>query len=319
MFQLNLQVFFLFIFVCLHCCISWKIVSDADWENALLKADSLLEKVEKKYHRHCKNVLTGSNDIGFSQAWQDWILYRNFFAGKTDGLYLDIGEFIASVFPLLKCSVNTMSGSNHPITISNTVFFDKCLGWKGVCFEASSNYHPIIRQHRSCTLVENCVLDRAREVKFHGDGVALSIKGEESSVTHTLKCVGILDEIERLSLRGKTIDFLTIDIEGAEPDVFTCFPFDQIDVQVILIETNKEPEIRVVDTFFHAHGYVNMATLLNGGEYLDNVFVKLPKKLVYPQGKPTCTREDKIQNEWCGPFTPWANKASRDWDSRHCA
>ena len=45
---------------------------------------------------------------GFAQAWQDWFLWRNFFAGQTSDLYLDIG-------------------TNQAVTISNTFFFDHCL------------------------------------------------------------------------------------------------------------------------------------------------------------------------------------------------
>jgi len=33
-------------------------------------------------------------------------------------------------------------GSNHPLQRSNTYFFDKCLGWRGVCVEPNTKYHP---------------------------------------------------------------------------------------------------------------------------------------------------------------------------------
>lgn len=172
------------------------------------------------------------------------------------------------------------------------------------------------------------MLDSPRNISFHGKGTDLSIINHDSSLTTqqpspvTLKCLGILDEIERLGLKGKTIDFLTIDIEGAEPEVFTCFPFDQIDVHVILIETNKLMNYRVVESFFHANGYANVATLMNTGDWLDNLFVKLPHKFVYPPGKPECSRADRVQNEWCAPFSPWPKIHPKNthhrWDSRFC-
>lgn len=80
-------------FFYIHTIFGWKFVTDNDWAIALNKTDQLLETVEAKYLRRCKNVLTGSKDIGFSQSWQDWFLYRNIFAGKIDGMYLDIGKY----------------------------------------------------------------------------------------------------------------------------------------------------------------------------------------------------------------------------------
>jgi hypothetical protein len=200
-----------------------------------------------------------------------------------------------------------------------------------VCFEASSEYHPAIKQHRSCSLVDKCVLDRPRNISFHGKGTDLSIikpdhlsTPQTASVPVTLSCVGILEEIDRLGLKGQTIDLLTLDIEGAEPEVLTCFPFDQIDVQVILIETNKFMQFRVLESFFHAHGYASVATLLDAGEWLDNLFVKLPHKLVYPPDKPDCSVKDRVQNQYCAPFSPWPKvhrkhkKKLDHWDSRFC-
>ena len=51
------------------------------------------------------NVLSGSKEPGFSQAWQDWFMYRNLFAGQPSGLYVGIG-------------------TNDALAISNTAFFD---------------------------------------------------------------------------------------------------------------------------------------------------------------------------------------------------
>eukprot|EP00964_Phaeocystis_antarctica_P103569 scaffold68831_cov68-Phaeocystis_antarctica.AAC.2 len=52
----------------------------------------LMRRVPAEHRRLCHNVLSGSNEPGFSQAaWQDWFMYRNLFAGQRSGLYVDIG------------------------------------------------------------------------------------------------------------------------------------------------------------------------------------------------------------------------------------
>lgn len=199
------------------------------------------------------------------------------------------------------------------------------MGWKGVCFEPNKKYHQGIKQYRSCTLVDSCVLGQPGNISFYGHGSALTIdKSVGGPVTATLSCVGILEEIERLGLRGRTIDMLTIDIEGAESSVLRCFPFSQIDVKVILIETNKKTVSHsVLDVFFTSHGYANVASLTNVGTPLDTVYAKLPTQLAFPPTKTTCSRADRAQNPWCGPFHPYYkyksnNRVVADWDFSTC-
>ena len=76
---------------------------------------SLLRNVQPSYKQFCEQILRGE-PFTFSQAWQDWYLFHNLFAHRVkwgDGLYVEIGV-------------------HHPTRISNTLFFEKCLGWKGV-------------------------------------------------------------------------------------------------------------------------------------------------------------------------------------------
>mmetsp|Transcript_21709 Transcript_21709/g.49079 ORF Transcript_21709/g.49079 Transcript_21709/m.49079 type:complete len:318 (-) Transcript_21709:344-1297(-) len=271
-------------------------VSDDVWQESLKDVDGMLSKVPDEYKKFCERVLRGESEQTFSQAWQDWFLWRNFFAGQTTGLYLDIG-------------------TNDAVVISNTIFFDKCVGWQGVCFEMNKQYHPHIREKRSCQLVPNCVLGQAASVQVAGNGVGGSVVHRKSSGmptsnnTQEKKCVGILDELNRLKLSGKTVDLLSIDIEGSEPYVLKCWPWKEIPVRVILIETNKH-SLDMVDRFFHGHDYINAATLLGrarslkakklGAFPLDNVYVRMP--FTYPQGEPDCDAADLKQNPYCGKF-----------------
>lgn len=43
--------------------------------------------------------------------------------------------------------------ANHFKRISNTYFYDRCLGWRGLCVEPNPRYHAELRQKRSCELV----------------------------------------------------------------------------------------------------------------------------------------------------------------------
>ena len=88
---------------------------------------SLVEHVEPEYADTCEAIFRG-RAYSFSQAWQDWTMFHHYFVheNKTtwgDGYYMDFG-------------------SNDPVVISNTLFFDKCLGWKGLCIEMQVSFSP---------------------------------------------------------------------------------------------------------------------------------------------------------------------------------
>ena len=278
----------------------WR-VTEAEWSAAQEKVAHILRDVPLKHRERCERVLRNLPDAGFAQAWQDHFLYRNFFAGMVaesqKGLYIDIG-------------------TNDAIKISNTAFFDICLGWTGVCFEPQANYHERIRSERSCHLVPSCVMGRPTKMIATGSGGLLTlrpstvVKGGGSE----MQCVGLRESLVKLKLETRRVDLISIDIEGNEPSVLKCLPWGKLDVRAVLIETNKYRDLRPVDMFFSAHGYVNAKTFLYkaykdlSGSWLDNLYVKMPggAPLVQPPGKPRCDRADLEFNPDCDQWREWA-------------
>mmetsp|Transcript_33287 Transcript_33287/g.55012 ORF Transcript_33287/g.55012 Transcript_33287/m.55012 type:complete len:299 (-) Transcript_33287:211-1107(-) len=279
----------------------WR-VSNSEWGASLKHVDELLSNVDPRHRSRCANVLLGRNQPGWAQAWQDWLLYRNFFAGQRRGLYIDIG-------------------TNEPVRISNTFFFDECLKWHGVCFEPQHQYHLKIRNQRTCKLVPHCVLGRAknvtmRRVGLDGSTSQLSESGNSNTTTSEVACVGMRDELKQLGLHNERVDLLTIDIEGQEPSVLRCFPFETVDVRLVLIETDKA-DLRQVDAFFAQHGFANVASPLRysrptrSAVFLDSIYLKLPGgALVVPSGRTKCSRSELIQNPWCSAYLHWATAAT---------
>lgn len=105
------------------------------------EVEAILLKVEPEFQEQCRKILEGKSK-SFSQIYQDWFLYHNFFSHVPygGGFYVDIG-------------------ANQPLAHSNTLFFDKCLGWKGLCWEPNPALHPLFA-NRSCSLVPHCAHQR---------------------------------------------------------------------------------------------------------------------------------------------------------------
>ncbi len=62
----------------------------------------------------------------YSQAGQDQFLFEHFFRGKRNGVFVEVGAFDGEQF-------------------SNTLFFERVMGWKGLCVEPSAAFSRMAR------------------------------------------------------------------------------------------------------------------------------------------------------------------------------
>ena len=165
--------------------------------------EELLRNVPDAYQHACREMLHG-NAYTFATAWQDWFVFHNVFPerlGWGNGTYLDIG-------------------TNEPVGGSNTFFFDKCLGWRGVCFEPQKLYHARIKENRSCSLVPRCVTSGGRSppVAMVMSGVGAKARlvpaSDLSRSDPEAACVDASEALLPLLGKSPLIDFISIDIEG---------------------------------------------------------------------------------------------------------
>lgn len=167
-----------------------------------LDVERVLLDVEPVYREQCRKILLGKA-ASFAQGYQDWILYHNFFKGVPygQGFFLDIG-------------------ANDPFHISNSLFFEKCLGWKGLCVEPNPMYHPLY-ENRNCTLIPHCLYKEEKEMGFWwspgaGEGGMLVSKDDPIS-NRTILCKPLQQILKE---QGVTkVDFVSLDTEGAEMSI----------------------------------------------------------------------------------------------------
>jgi FkbM family methyltransferase len=213
-----------------------------------------------------------------SQIQQDLILDQQIFKGKSNGVFVEVGAL-------------------DGFGASNTWFFEMERNWSGLLIEPNPvefnkrNQHP-----RPNSIFENCAIsDVEMDINF------LSIEGPCNVLSGIMEFYNTqhLERINRElemysnhpeghelysrkeqipmkavrleSLFNKhnitKIDFISIDVEGAELQVLNSINFDKVDISVFMIENNygleKETE------FLSSKGYK-----LLGNIQWDSVFIK---------------------------------------------
>jgi FkbM family methyltransferase len=198
---------------------------------------------------------------GFSfpgQAGQDLLAYL-YFRGKKDGFFLDIG-------------------AHDGRTYSNSLVFEQ-LGWRGACVEPLPAVYERLRRNRRCDCYQAALAGRsAPEAGFvHARGVdTLSALESEMARGHEDWILREGGRPERIKVRVmtfpelmaryplvKTIDFLSLDAEGAEMSILRTIDFGVYDFGLITVECigEREGEREEMRAFLDLRGYGVLADL----------------------------------------------------------
>jgi hypothetical protein len=189
----------------------------------------------------------------FGQEKQDYYVSR-LFRNKTNGYFIDLA-------------------ANDARILSNTFALERMFGWSGLCIEPNPEYWAHLA-YRDCQVVGAVVgHTRMEEVSFRFQGVYGGIVGnkfdqkeqnDKKQNEATLKfTVPLLEVLQRYSA-PKVIDYLSLDVEGAEDYIMENFPLDQYMIRVLTIERPNE----ALKKRLEGNGYVLVKRIPGFGETL---------------------------------------------------
>jgi len=224
--------------------------------------------------------------------------------GKVSGFFIDLA-------------------TNQPIVHSNTRTLERDFEWRGLCIEPNPAYHaPILRQ-RSCVLVPFAVADNVGTATFLMQGAVGGFIGQQgvvgdrqqnanadrSNVTViTLPLSRVLQWYAH-----SQIDYMSLDIEGAEHLAMRSFPWAAHNVSLITVERpNKELKHSMM-----SHGY---AWICNHGNFGDEMWAheSLPIPILPPDSNPAMRRclegMQAARKQTLSSVSSWTAR-----DSRHFA
>jgi FkbM family methyltransferase len=187
----------------------------------------------------------------YSQCGQDRFLLENVFRGKRGGVFVDVGAY---------------DGERY----SNTLFFEKTMGWRGLCVEPLPSAFAKLEVSRTAICENVCVSDFEGEADFveadagideqmcsglssrfdprHVQRLARSASAQRHYRVPVTKLSGLLAK------HGfSRIDYCSIDTEGAELSILAELDTERFPVSMFTVENNYDDER--IPRLMQAKGY----------------------------------------------------------------
>jgi FkbM family methyltransferase len=191
----------------------------------------------------------------YSQWKQDFYMNEEIFKNKQNGFFVDIGAY-------------------DGIAFSNSYYFEKNLNWKGICIEP----HPIVfeklKQNRSCFLENVAISNVNKQLKFlkidNGPEMLSGLVDNydqrhiERIGRETILDGGTIDIIDVNCVKldylldkynVDQVDYLSIDVEGAELDILKGIDFNKYLIKYITIEDNYPDASQEWHKLLHSNNF----------------------------------------------------------------
>jgi FkbM family methyltransferase len=175
----------------------------------------------------------------YSQHKQDEYLETKFFKGYKNGIYVDVG-------------------AHDGVALNNTLYFEKNNNWRGINIEPIKKVFDTLEKNRPNDTNINCAIcNNDGEAEFYlNEGYTEMLSGiidnydkrhferlnkennETSATTQIIKV--ITKKLETIFDENKIshVNYLSIDVEGAEFEVIKSINFDKVFVDIIGFENN---------------------------------------------------------------------------------
>jgi FkbM family methyltransferase len=179
----------------------------------------------------------------YSANAEEWLI-RDFFKDRRGGVFVDVG-------------------ANHYRDNSNTFFLETQLGWSGVAVDAQREFAAGYLTHRPrTTYVTAFVSDHLGTMPFYIPKGNRAMASSDEPFVEYLDDVAEKREVPTATLTQildtiglNRLDFLSMDIELAEPKALAGFDIGRFGPSLVCIEAHVEVRQEIIN-YFARHGYV---------------------------------------------------------------
>jgi len=211
------------------------------------------------------------------------------------------------------------AGADDFVTYTNSLMFERAHGWTGLLVEP----HPLIfakglQVQRKAWSVATCLATKNKPhfAKFSSEPIAGVMAGlvpdtegappVNGSSMSEFQCFPLASLL--LAMGNPTVNYFSLDLEGAELEVIKAIPFDQLNIEVLSVEFNLLGKVFPGSrSLLHSHlsnaGYSYFGTLLDK----DDLFAQS----ALLEGKYKFSKEDVSTEDW-PEYSFWEGSLKRD-------
>ena len=180
---------------------------------------------------------------------------HDFFGGKSTGYFVDVGAY-------------------DGVDLSNSYHFEQ-IGWTGILVEPDPDRARACAASRPHSKTFQCAaVDSVEtgEICFHRAAAGV-YSTTNLTPDHERRLAGMGMATEEIRVPARTldsmlieagatqVDFVSIDVEGAELAVLRGFDIDRWSPQVVIVESNTKHRAKEIRDYFVAHGYAYCDTI----------------------------------------------------------
>ncbi len=216
-------------------CITWLLVA----ASACRPRDSRAHHFPTKVDSAALHARYG--DALYSQDDEETLI-RAFFDDRRKGVFLDVG-------------------AGDPVKNSTTYYLERHLGWHGIAADALTEYAADYARLRPATRFFSYFVgdksDDKRDFYVSPERDFSSGTGDDPrGGTYQKRQVSTITLDDLLGREGVAhVDFLSLDIEGAEPAALAGFSIGRFQPALACVEIHSAEHGRTISEYFTLHGY----------------------------------------------------------------
>ena len=242
---------------------------------------SLVQSSEYSFRRPSSKKYNITGLVGFGQHSQakflDMVVFKE---NVRDGFFVE-------------------AGADDFVEDSNTLFLEIARNWTGLLVEPNPIIYPKgLTVQRRAWSSPNCLATEQRP-HFTSFSTTAAVEGGMAGMVEDFapdsfvtQCLPLYTLLLAVGERGRTVNYLSLDIEGVEFKVLRTIPWEKVDIEVLTVEMNHAGELSEggesdMRNFLEEKGYVYFHTV-----GLDDVFIR--KDLYEGKYKPDMNKVEEF-------------------------
>jgi FkbM family methyltransferase len=162
-------------------------------------------------------------------------------------------------------------GAYDGVTFSNTFLLEKRLNWSGVLIDPIPKHFKQMKLNRGCISIHAAITVSKKEfVKIlESPASNLSRPVSKRSVTNKTHKVPAftLAEIMDKYFPAKSLDFLSIDVEGEDLEILASVDFSKYEINAICVEHNNRINSKEILKYMEESGYELVWSEYSGNDF----------------------------------------------------